>query len=105
LFYDSKAGLARMTLTVKLIGALKPAAGSDTITVNYRKGLSIKGLLKEVTTLAPELKRSLVDPQLEDQGLNALILLNSKEISALNGLDTKLKDKDEIVFVPVVHGG
>jgi len=94
-----------MTVTVRLIGALKHAAGSDIISVNYRKDLSVRELMKEVTTEAPELKRSLVNPQLEDQGLNALILVNSKEISALSGLDTKLKDGDEIAIVPVVHGG
>jgi molybdopterin converting factor small subunit len=31
--------------------------------------------------------------------------VNGKEISVLNGLDTVLKDGDEVVFVPVVHGG
>jgi molybdopterin converting factor small subunit len=36
---------------------------------------------------------------------NALILVNDREISVLNGLDTKLDDGDEIVFVPVIHGG
>ena len=42
---------------------------------------------------------------LEDPKSNALILLNGKEISVLNGLQTKVKDGDEVVFVPVVHGG
>jgi molybdopterin converting factor small subunit len=31
--------------------------------------------------------------------------VNGREISVLNGLDTILKDGDEVVFVPVVHGG
>jgi molybdopterin converting factor small subunit len=34
-----------------------------------------------------------------------LILINGREISALNGLDTILQEGDEVVFVPVVHGG
>ena len=36
---------------------------------------------------------------------NALILVNDREISVLDGLETKLSDGDEVVFVPVVHGG
>jgi len=53
----------------------------------------------------PVLKRSLIDQQLEDPRPNALILVNGREISVLNGLETNLKDGDEIVLVPVVHGG
>jgi len=34
-----------------------------------------------------------------------LILVNGREISVLNGLETKLKDGDEISLIPVVHGG
>ena len=53
----------------------------------------------------PELKRNLVDQQLDDLGSNTLVLVNGMEISVLNGLETRLKDGDEIVLVPVVHGG
>ena len=53
----------------------------------------------------PALKRSLIDQQLEDPRPNALILVNGREISVLNGLETNLKNGDEIVLVPVVHGG
>jgi molybdopterin converting factor small subunit len=34
-----------------------------------------------------------------------LIILDGKEISALQGLETEVKDYDEIVLVPMVHGG
>jgi len=34
-----------------------------------------------------------------------LILVGGKEISALQGLETLVKDADEIVLVPMVHGG
>jgi molybdopterin converting factor small subunit len=33
------------------------------------------------------------------------MLVNGKEIGVLKGLETKLKDGDELVLVPVVHGG
>lgn len=92
-------------MTVKFIGALRHAAGAYKLSVNCRKGYSVRGLITEVTAEAPELKRNLVNAQLGDQGLNALILVNSKEISALNGLETELKDGDEVVLIPVVHGG
>jgi molybdopterin converting factor small subunit len=31
--------------------------------------------------------------------------VNGKEISVLQGLETVIKDGDEVVFVPVLHGG
>jgi len=69
------------------------------------EGFSVKELIGKVTTESLELKRSLINPQTEDPTLNALILVNSREISVLNGLETELKDGDEVVLVPVVHGG
>jgi molybdopterin converting factor small subunit len=62
-------------------------------------------LLGTLTDNQPTLRRNLLDEQLETPKSNALILVNGKEISVLNGLDTKVQDGDEIVFVPVVHGG
>ena len=53
----------------------------------------------------PQLEKTLSDQQLDDSRSNALILINGREISVLNGLETKLNDGDEIVFIPVVHGG
>jgi molybdopterin converting factor small subunit len=51
------------------------------------------------------LKQTLIDPELEDPRPNTLILINGKEISVLNGLETMLKDEDEIIFIPVLHAG
>jgi molybdopterin converting factor small subunit len=34
-----------------------------------------------------------------------LVLVNGREISVLNGLETVVKAGDELVFVPVMHGG
>ncbi len=53
----------------------------------------------------PALKHTFSDQELNDSRSNSLILINGKEISILKGLETKLCDGDEIVFVPVVHGG
>ena len=64
-------------------------------------GALVTELVKEV----PELERGLIDQQLEDPRPNALILVNGREIGVLDGLETRLKDGDEVVFVPVVHGG
>jgi molybdopterin synthase sulfur carrier subunit len=94
-----------MAITVKFVGALRHASGTGELALDCREGTSIRGLVAKITDNAPDLKRSLINQQLDHATPNALILVNGKEISVLKGLDTKLKDGDEIVFVPVVHGG
>ena len=94
-----------MAVTLKFLGALRHASGKDTLTLDCKDDASIFDLVEALTKQAPALRRNLVDEQLETPKPNALILVNGKEISVLNGLDTKVKDGDEVVFVPVVHGG
>jgi molybdopterin synthase sulfur carrier subunit len=94
-----------MTITVKFVGALRHFSGASKLTLDCKGCASIRELVNKIVKEVPELKRSLIDQQLEDPRPNALILLNGREISVLNGLETKLKDGDEIVLVPVVHGG
>jgi molybdopterin converting factor small subunit len=92
-----------MTLSIKFIGALRHISGKTQLTINYQEGISLKGLLAKLSQELPELKKTFSDQQLNDSRSNSLILVNGREISVLNGLETELSD--EIVFVPVVHGG
>jgi len=90
-----------MAITIRFIGALRHASGANELALDFKRGISIKELISKITKEMPALKRSLIDQQL----VYALILVNGKEISVLNGLETNLKDGDHVVFVPVVHGG
>ncbi len=94
-----------MVLTIKFVGAMRHITGKTQLTVNYEKEMSLKELLARISQETPKLEKSLSDQQMADSTSNALILVNGREISVLNGLETKLSDGDEIVFVPVVHGG
>ena len=94
-----------MAITVKFVGALRHVSGAGELALDCKGDISIRALINEITKEMPTLKRSLIDQQLEDPRPNALILVNGREISVLNGLETNLKDGDEIVLVPIVHGG
>jgi molybdopterin synthase sulfur carrier subunit len=61
--------------------------------------------MNQIIKELPKLKRSLIDQQLEDPRPNTLILVNGREISVLDGLETQVKDGDEVVLIPFVHGG
>ena len=94
-----------MVITVKFIGAFRNASGKGKFTVASEGRISLKEAIKGIVGELPKLKRVLIDPELESPKPNTLILVNGKEISVLNGLDTILENGDEVVFVPVIHGG
>ena len=94
-----------MAITVKFVGALRHFSGAGELALDCKGCASVGELVNELFKELPEIKRSLIDQQLEDPRPNALILVNGREIGVLNGLETKLKDGDEVVLVPVVHGG
>jgi MoaD family protein len=92
-------------LTIKFIGALRHLSGKTEFTVSFQEVISIKELVNKITQEFPDLKHTFNDQELNDSRSNSLVLVNGREISVLSGYETKLKDGDEIVFVPVVHGG
>jgi MoaD family protein len=94
-----------LPLTVKFIGALRHLSGKTQFTMYFQDGISVMVLLDKISQEFPELKRTFSDQELNDSRSNSLILVNGREISVLKGYETKLFDGDEIVFVPVVHGG
>ncbi len=95
-----------MAVNVKFVGALRHVTGKPKLTIDYAVNFSVKDLIQKLVQDQPEIKASIVDQQADGViKTNALILVNDREISVLNGLDTLLSDGDEVVFIPVVHGG
>lgn len=94
-----------MAITVKLVGALRHSSGAGELELGSSGCSSIGALVTYLVKEVPGMDNSLIDQQLKDPRPNALILVNGREIGVLDGLETKLKDGDEVVFVPVVHGG
>jgi molybdopterin synthase sulfur carrier subunit len=94
-----------MLITIKFIGAFRGISGKNEIALIFEGSAAIKEVVSKIVKESPQLERVLIDPELEDPRPNTLILVNGKEINVLNGLETMLNDGDEIVFVPIIHGG
>ncbi|MDH5460471.1 MAG: MoaD/ThiS family protein [Candidatus Bathyarchaeota archaeon] len=95
-----------MEITVKFFGVFRGISGKSKLTVKFENAaVSLKGAIEKIVEEMPRLKRVLIDPEMEDPRPNTLILVNAKEISVLNGLETMLKDRDEVVFISVLHAG
>ena len=94
-----------MPLTIKFVGALRHLSGKTSATLNIEDGASIRTVVAAISQQIPALKHTFTDSDLNDSRSNSLVLVNGVEISVLAGYDTKVSDGDEVVFVPVVHGG
>ena len=93
-----------MPLTLKFIGAMRQISGKTQLTVNFQEGNTLKDLIARLAADIPQIQKIFGEQQLGGQ-LSSLVLVNGREISVLDGLETKISDGDEIVFIPVVHGG
>jgi MoaD family protein len=95
-----------ISVEVKFLGVFRQFSGRNKVLMKLEKPATVgKAIENLAEAFSSEFKRTLVDPELEDPRPNALILINGKEISVLQGLETEVEDDDEIVLVPVSHGG
>jgi len=92
-------------VNVRLLGVFRGLSEKGRITLKLEQPTVKKVIQKLAESLSVEAKRLLVDPELNDPRPNALILVNGKEISVLNGLETEIKEGDEVTLIPVSHGG
>ena len=94
-------------VTVKLIGALRAAAKKDVVTLSISSSQpTVQSIVESlVTELGSDFKVAIMGSGRTDPRANVLVLKNGVEISALHGLDTRIEDKDELVLIPIAHGG
>jgi molybdopterin synthase sulfur carrier subunit len=93
-------------IEVRLLGIFQRLSGKKHFQITLNEQTTVKQFVTKLTEIFPdEFKQVLVDSQLDDPRPNALILVGGKEIGALQGLETEIKEGDEIVLVPRVHGG
>lgn len=97
-----------MTICVnlKLLGTFQQLSGKKKLQIELEEPATVKKLIALLSGMfSSDFKQVLVDSQLNDPRSKALILVEGKEISVLNGLETTVKDNDEIILIPIVHGG
>ncbi len=93
-------------IRIEFLGVLAGLAERNTVSLELQSPIVVGDVISElVNQFSQEFKQALIDPELNDPRPNVLIMLNKKEISALNGLETGVKDGDKLVLLPVSHGG
>jgi molybdopterin converting factor small subunit len=96
-----------LRVRVRLYGVLKTAANTEGLVLDFDRPVSVRELVNEVVKVIarPEFETYMIDADMKDPRPNALILVSGTEVGALDGIDTTLRDRDEVIFLPVVHGG
>jgi len=94
-----------VAVKVKFVGSFRSLSGKTRLAVKLENTASFGEVVRKIVEVLPGLQEALIDPEFGSPKANMLVLVNGKEISVLNGLETMIKDGDEMVFVPVVHGG
>ena len=90
---------------VKLLGTFRGLTDVDQFSIET-KHPNVRGVVRLlIDSVSDRDKPILIDLEVSDPRLNALLLLNGREISILEGLETEVKDGDELTIIPVVHGG
>jgi len=89
------------------MGVLRSLAGRTSLNIEVQDGGTVSQVIEKLVGLVgrTEFAAAIVDRDLNDPTSNTLIIVNNKEISALDGVKTQLKNSDEIVLVPISHGG
>lgn len=94
-----------MTVTVKFIGSFRSISNRSRLVINLESPLLLRIVMKRVVETLPNLKGTLINPEHGGAKTGMLALINGREISVLDGLETIIEDGDELVLIPVAHGG
>jgi len=96
-----------MNLHVKFYGVFRTAADTNELDLTIPNETTVKSLIYKLASEErfQKLKNLLLDAETSDPRPNALIMVSGREINSLNGLETALKEHDEVAFLPIAHGG
>ena len=95
-----------MKITLHTILGIKQAIGHRTIEIDFPKESTIEDFLAYMKerwgdTLYPHL----FDPESDTVHPHVRIMVNGQTIQYLQGMNTPLKDGDEVLIIPLASGG
>jgi len=94
-----------VNVKVRLLGIYHGFSEKSFVSLKLEQPTVREAIKTLANSLPSEAEKLLIDPELNNPRPNALILVNGKEISALKGLETKIREGDELTLIPVSHGG
>lgn len=94
-----------MEVWVRLLGTFREFSGGA-LPLRFDEEPRVGGVVQRlVSELGQDFRESFLDPVLNSPLPRALILINGLEVGVLQGMETLLRDGDEVVILPISHGG
>jgi molybdopterin converting factor small subunit len=91
-----------VNVEVRFLGVFQRLSGKKRLQMKLEEPATVRTIVTKLSeTFSPEFKHAFLDCS----HLNSLILVGGKEISVLQGINTSLRDSEEVVLVPMAHGG
>lgn len=90
-------------IKIKLLKPFSDAVGKSELEVDFN-GRTLKDLLKVLVDRYPKLKKEFYT-ETDELTEYICVFVNDKPISALNGINTDLKNDDELLFFVPISGG
>jgi len=95
-----------ISITIRTILGLKEILGKDVIEFSIPQGTAVKALVALMVEQWGARLASYFSDAEQDRPLPKIrILVNGRDIGFLNGMETELRDGDEILMLPLVGGG
>ena len=95
-----------ITIKVQTILDLKKIVGAREVEISVPSGCTLQVLLeKMVDSWGDKLAARLFEPNSTNLFPYLRLMVNGRDIGFLDGMNTRLKDEDEILIMPPVSGG
>ena len=92
-----------MRVAVRFRGPVGKRMRTPVFHVEVRESSTLRNLLEELLQKEENVSAIWSSPGSIDS--EALVLLNEVDVGLTGGLETELNDGDEIIVLPLVHGG
>ncbi len=93
-----------ININVKFFGVLRSYAKRVNSRISLDEPANVETLIVKLSRLSRKFKELLVT-ETKELNSNVIVIVNGKEVGVLNGTQTDLHDGDNIILIPVVHGG
>ncbi len=93
-------------VVIRPFGRFRSVAGREELAVELKEGGTVSDLLATVSRgLDGDLRESLLDPETSRPKPWVVIFVNEENIAHLKGLETELREGDEVTILQDIAGG
>lgn len=95
-----------MSILVKIIGHAKRLFDNAEYYLEYKPGMTVRDVFVQLSGYSgPDFAQAIYDVKNGLMNESIVVFVNSREIRTLCGMETMLKDGDEVTLMPPMSGG